>query len=124
MLETKPPNIQVVLLKARWTEESAGRAVRSWMKLATSQSASINLVAAQDDSMAMGARKAFHEIANRSRAFAMAKFAVHRMRWSADDRPGSGYATNCSAATIHIPTAYRTGYGDYRKGPSGWNPAA
>jgi ribose transport system substrate-binding protein len=64
MLETKPSNIQVAMLKARWTEESAARAVRSWLKLATSQSASIDLVGAQDDSMAMGARKAFQEMTN------------------------------------------------------------
>src|SRR5208282_5371132 len=62
MLETKPANIQVTTLKARWTEESAGRAVQSWLKLAIAQGASIDLVGAQDDTMAMGARKAFREI--------------------------------------------------------------
>ncbi len=61
MLETKPANIQVTMLKSRWTEEGAGRAVRSWMKLATSQGSAIDLVGAQDDSMAMGARKALQE---------------------------------------------------------------
>jgi len=62
MLEKKPPNIQVVVLKARWTEESAERAVVSWLKLATSQNKAIDLVAAQDDAMAMGARKAFEKV--------------------------------------------------------------
>lgn len=62
MLETKPPNIRVTTLKARWTEESAQRAVRSWLNLATSSRAEFGLVGAQDDSMAMGARKAFEEI--------------------------------------------------------------
>jgi ABC-type sugar transport system substrate-binding protein len=62
MLETKPPNIRVRTLKARWTEESAQRAVRSWLNLATSSKAEFGLVGAQDDSMAMGARKAFEEI--------------------------------------------------------------
>src|SRR6204780_5731325 len=37
MLETKPSNIEVKMLKAHWTEESALRAVRSWLKMATSQ---------------------------------------------------------------------------------------
>ena len=64
MLEKKPPNIQVVVLKARWTEESAERAVVSWLKLATSQNKAIDLVAAQDDAMAMGARKAFEKVTN------------------------------------------------------------
>jgi ribose transport system substrate-binding protein len=62
MRESKPANIQITLLKAQWTEESATRSVRSWLKLGTSQRAPIDLIAAQDDSMAMGARKAFEEL--------------------------------------------------------------
>lgn len=64
MLEKKPPNIQVVVLKGRWTEESAERAVVSWLKLATSQNKAIDLVGAQDDAMAMGARKALEKVTN------------------------------------------------------------
>jgi ribose transport system substrate-binding protein len=64
MRESKPANIQITLLKAQWTEESATRSVRSWLKLGTSQRAPIDLIAAQDDSMAMGARKAFEELTN------------------------------------------------------------
>lgn len=64
MQETKPANIQVVMLKAQWTEESSQRSVRSWLKLSTSQKSSIDLIGAQDDSMALGARKAFQEITN------------------------------------------------------------
>jgi len=102
MLETKPGNIQVAMLKARWTEESAGRAVRSWLKLATSQSAPIDLVGAQDDSMAMGARKAFQEITNEA----------GRSRWlslpftGCDGQPATGQAwvrEKWLTATIHIP---------------------
>jgi len=37
MLETKPSNIEAKILKAHWIEESASRAVRSWLKMATSQ---------------------------------------------------------------------------------------
>lgn len=64
MLEVKPTNIQVSTLKANWTAESATRAVSSWLRLSTSRSAPIDLVAAQDDSMAMGAREAFQQVAN------------------------------------------------------------
>jgi ribose transport system substrate-binding protein len=64
MLESKPSNLQVVVLKGHWTEESAERAVVSWLKLATSQNKSIDLVGAQDDAMAMGARKAFEKVTN------------------------------------------------------------
>jgi ribose transport system substrate-binding protein len=56
MQESKPANIQMTILKGQWTEESAQRAVRSWLKLTTSHKASIDLLAAQDDSMAIGAR--------------------------------------------------------------------
>jgi len=102
MLETKPSNIQLAMLKAEWTEESAGRAVRSWLKLATSQSATIKLVGAQDDSMAMGARKAFQEITNEA----------ERSRWlslpftGCDGQQATGQAwvrEKLLAATIHIP---------------------
>jgi len=64
MLEHKPANIQLVMLKGNWTEESAERAVFSWLKLATSQSKAIDLVGAQDNAMAMGARKAFEKVTN------------------------------------------------------------
>jgi ribose transport system substrate-binding protein len=101
LLKTKPSNIRVSMLKARWTEQSAGRAVQSWLKLATSQSASINLVGAQDDSMAMGARKAFQEITNEA----------ERSRWlslpftGCDGLPATGQTwvrEKLLTATIHI----------------------
>jgi len=102
MLETKPANIQVAMLKAQWTEESAARAVRSWLRLATAQRASIDMVGAQDDSMAMGARKAFQEIANEA----------ERSQWlslpftGCDGQPATGQAwvrEKRLRATIHIP---------------------
>jgi ribose transport system substrate-binding protein len=62
MNSTKPIHIQVKSLRANWTEESARRAVSSWLRLSTSLGAHIELVGAQDDSMAAGARKAFGEI--------------------------------------------------------------
>jgi len=64
MLATKPANIQVTTLKGQWTEESAIRSVRSWLQLSTSKKAVFDLIAAQDDSMAVGARKAFQELGN------------------------------------------------------------
>lgn len=102
MVETKPANIQVTTLKARWTEEAAGRAVQSWLKLAIAQGASIDLVGAQDDSMAMGARKAFQQISNET----------ERSRWlslpftGCDGLPATGQAwvrEKLLTATILIP---------------------
>lgn len=64
MQETKPPNIHMTLLKGQWTEESAVRTVRSWLKLSTSQKAPMDLIGAQNDAMAIGARRAFQELTN------------------------------------------------------------
>ncbi len=64
---TKPANLHVMTLRANWTEESAHRAVSCWLRLRTSQEMRIDLVGAQDDSMAAGARKAFAEIAEGER---------------------------------------------------------
>jgi len=68
MMRTKPANIRVKTMRANWTEESAYRTVISWLRLSTSQESRVDLVGAQDDSMAMGARKAFSEIAESERA--------------------------------------------------------
>jgi ribose transport system substrate-binding protein len=102
MQETKPSNIHVILLRAQWTEESAQRAVRSWLKLSTSQKTAIDLIGAQDDSMAIGARKAFEELPNES----------ERERWlklpftGCDGLPKTGEAwvrTGLLAATVFVP---------------------
>jgi ribose transport system substrate-binding protein len=61
MYETKPANVQVRMLKGKWTEISSYQAVSSWLRLCTSREMHIDLVAGQDDSMALGARKAFQE---------------------------------------------------------------
>jgi ribose transport system substrate-binding protein len=102
MQEAKPANIHLILLKGQWTEESSQRAVRSWLKLTTSQKTNIDLVAAQDDSMAMGARKAFQELPTET----------ERERWlgipclGCDGLPKTGQAwvrSGILAATIYIP---------------------
>jgi ribose transport system substrate-binding protein len=100
MKVTKPANIQVKTMRANWTEESAYRTVSSWLRLRTSQETSIDLVGAQDDSMAAGARKAFAEIA-----------VGERERWlkipftGCDGLPKTGQSwvrSGLLAATIYI----------------------
>ncbi len=102
MTEEKPPNIQVTTLKGQWTEESAQKTVRSWLKLSTSKKAVIDLIGAQDDSMAIGARKAFQEVSNES----------DRERWlklpytGCDGLPKTGQAwvrSGLLTATVYSP---------------------
>jgi ribose transport system substrate-binding protein len=101
MNETKPANIRVKTMRANWTEESAYRTVSSWLRLRTSQETLIDLVGAQDDSMAAGARKAFAEIA-----------AGERERWlkipftGCDGLPKTGQSwvrSGLLTATIFVP---------------------
>ena len=102
MQETKPSNVHATLLRAQWTEESSQKAVRSWLKLTTSRKAAIDLVAAQDDSMAIGARRAFEEVADET----------EKERWlslpflGCDGLPKTGQAwvkSGLLAATIFVP---------------------
>jgi ribose transport system substrate-binding protein len=100
MNQSKPANVQVKTLRANWTEESSYKAVSSWLRLQTSQQSRIDLVGAQDDSMAMGARKAFSEIAESDRARWM-KIPVT----GCDGLPKTGQAwvrNGSLAATIYI----------------------
>ncbi len=101
MQETKPSNIHVTLLKGQWTEESSQRSVRSWLKLITSQKAAIDVIGAQDDSMAMGARKAFQEL-NESEQERWLKLPFT----GCDGLPKTGQAwvrSGILAATIYVP---------------------
>jgi len=102
MLQTKPANIQATLLKGQWTEESSQKSVRSWLKLSTSQRAAIDIIAAQDDSMAIGARKAFQELTSEN----------DRERWlklpflGCDGLPKTGQAwvrSGLLTATVFVP---------------------
>jgi ribose transport system substrate-binding protein len=102
MQETKPAGVQITLLKAQWTQESAQRAVRSWLKLTTSQRAAVDLVSAQDDSMAMGARDAFKELTNEDEQERWLKLPFT----GCDGLPKTGQAWvrgGLLAATVFIP---------------------
>jgi ribose transport system substrate-binding protein len=102
MYETKPANVQLKLLKGNWTEASAYKAVSSWLRLSTSQQSPVNLIATQDDGMALGARKAFQDITD----------TASRDRWlglpyiGCDGMPKTGQTwvkRGLLAATIIIP---------------------
>src|SRR5438874_3552695 len=108
MQDAKPANVQVKVIKANWTEASAYKAVSSWLKLSTSQQTVLDAIIAHDDSMALGARKAFQEIHD----------SALRDRWLAvpflgiDGMPRTGQADvrrGLLAATIIVPTNTGTG---------------
>lgn len=63
MQHAKPANVQVRMLRAQWTEGSAYQTVSAWLRLSTSRESQVQAIVAQDDSMAIGAKKAFQEIA-------------------------------------------------------------
>jgi ribose transport system substrate-binding protein len=97
-----PPGVPIITLRGQWTEESAQRSVESWLRLNTSQKMTISAVGAQNDAMAMGARKAFTSMDN----------LVQRDRWlrlpyiGCDGVPKTGQTwvrTGTLAATVVIP---------------------
>jgi ribose transport system substrate-binding protein len=102
MQMTLPPTVPVVTLRGQWTEDSAQRSVESWLRLNTSQKMTISAVGAQNDAMAMGARKAFTGMDNLS----------DRDRWlrlpyvGCDGVPKTGQTwvrTGSLTATVVIP---------------------
>jgi ribose transport system substrate-binding protein len=102
MYETKPVNVQVKVMRANWTETGSYRAVSSWLRLSTSHQYRIDAIAAQDDGMALGARKAFQELPN----------GPERDRWlslpftGCDGLPKTGQAwvkRGLLAATVFVP---------------------
>jgi len=61
--ETVPSSVQLVNLKGKWTEESAYQSTSSWSKLMRAQKNRADLICAQNDAMAIGAKKAMKELA-------------------------------------------------------------
>ena len=57
----KADNVQLRMLRGRFTEESGYHAVKSWLRLSTSRQTQVDLVCAQNDNMAIGAKKALAE---------------------------------------------------------------
>jgi ribose transport system substrate-binding protein len=102
MQMTLPFGVPVITLRGQWTEESAQRSVESWLRLNTSQKTTISAIGAQNDAMAMGARKAFAGLDNLS----------ERDRWlrlpyiGCDGVPKTGQTwvrTGTLRATVVIP---------------------
>src|SRR4029077_16515011 len=103
MYESKPADVQVKLMKANWTEAGAYKAVSSWLKLSTSQQALIDVIAAHDDSMAIGARKAFQDLTDadlRTRWLKVPFLGIDGVRKTGQSWVQQGLL----AATVIVPT--------------------
>jgi ABC-type sugar transport system substrate-binding protein len=101
-LEKKPFKINVKQLKGKWSEESGYQAISSWLRLSTSHQMNVRAVVAQNDDMAMGARKAFEEVSS----------SAERDKWvktpfiGVDGLPNTGQAwvkTGKLTATVLVP---------------------
>lgn len=103
MYESKPIGVQVKIIKANWTETSAYKAVSSWLKLSTSLQTPVDLVAAQDDSMAVGAKKAFQDISDnaaRDKFWKLPYLGIDGVRTTGQTWVRRGILT----ATVIVPT--------------------
>ena len=103
MYETKPVHVEVKSMKANWTEASAYKVVSSWLRLSTSQQMRLDVIAAHDDSMALGARKAFQEIG----AAALREQYLTKPFLGIDGMPKTGQEyvrRGLLAATVVVPT--------------------
>ena len=100
--ETLPDNVQLVNLKGRWTEESAFQSVSSWMKLMSAQKFRIDLITAQNDVMAMGAKRALKDLANELDRDLLSRIPIT----GCDGVPSTGQAwvrAGHMAATVVVP---------------------
>ena len=65
MLKTKPAQVNVKVLKSvSWNEEGGYHTVASWLRLSTARNEHIDVVQAQNDLLAAGARRAIEELAS------------------------------------------------------------
>lgn len=99
----QPNNISLKILKSsNWTEEGGYHAVSSWLKLSTSRQQPIHVVSAQNDAIALGARRAFEDVKSAPEAHAWS----HLPFLGVDGLPKTGQAwvnAGSLTATIVIP---------------------
>ncbi len=104
MEEAKPSGLTLRIVKSRdWTEEGGFHATSSWLRLTTSQMQPICAVAGQNDSLALGARRAFEEVKSAGRGGAAARLPF----LGVDGLPGTGQAyvdRGVLIATVVVPT--------------------
>jgi len=62
MMSAKPRGVEIKTLKGDWTQKSGYNVIKSWLSLSTSRQMHVGMIAAQNDDMAIGARRAFEEL--------------------------------------------------------------
>jgi ribose transport system substrate-binding protein len=100
--EAIPANLQFVSLVGDWTKESAYGCVSSWMRLMSAQRFRIDLITAQNDAMAMGAKKALKDLASEMDRDVLARIPA----MGCDGVPSTGQAWVCAGdlvATVITP---------------------
>jgi ribose transport system substrate-binding protein len=76
MMAAKPARVTVKALKGDWTQNSGYHAIRQWLGLSTSRELHVGLIACQNDDMAIGARRAFEELADTKEREAWLKLPI------------------------------------------------
>ena len=103
MLQTKPETVTVRLLKStNWTGDGGFHATNSWLRLSTAQREHFNVIQAQNDALALGARRAFED---QSKG-AQNNHRTHLPFLGVDGLPQTGQAwvrQGLLAATVVIP---------------------
>ena len=64
MESARARNVQLTILRSKWSEASAQQSVSAWLRLATSRAEKYQMVAGQTHELAIGARKAFQSISD------------------------------------------------------------
>jgi ribose transport system substrate-binding protein len=103
MYETKPQSVQVKAIRGQWTELSAHKSISSWLRLSTSRQSQMDLIMAQNDAMAVGARKAFQELTDmgsRDRWVSLPYLGVDGVTTTGQSWVRSGLLTG----TVVVPT--------------------
>jgi ribose transport system substrate-binding protein len=102
MQETMPHIIKLIAMKGQWAQESAFNAVCSRLRLSTSDKLPIDALVAQNDAMALGARKALQERSNaavRDKVMSLPFLGCDGLTNSGKKHAASG----ALAATVVIP---------------------
>jgi ribose transport system substrate-binding protein len=80
MQEALPPKVNLLTLNSDWTVEGGRRAIKGWAGIFARRGMPSLVVAAQNDSMAMGARAAWEEMARDARPL-----SLHEVRFCGVD---------------------------------------